>query len=95
MNKHNPSEKTVIVKEELDGIDIDDTGNFEDLLRIVFVHEESGNLKVFVDGGEFTRYINKKKKADVLKAYRCPVSDKCYRRKYFFNKHVEYCELAR
>ena len=27
----NPSEKCVIVKVELDGIDIDDTGNLEDL----------------------------------------------------------------
>ena len=54
MNKHNPSEKIVIVKEELDGIDIDDIGNLEDLLRIVFIHEEWGNLKVFVDGGELT-----------------------------------------
>ena len=46
MNKHNPSEKTVIVKEELDGIDRDDIGNLEGLLRIVFIHEECGNLKV-------------------------------------------------
>ena len=36
----------MIVKEELDGIDIDDIGNLEDLLRIVFIHEECGNLKV-------------------------------------------------
>ena len=35
-----PFRKNVIVKEELDGIDIDDTGNLEDLLRIVFIHEE-------------------------------------------------------
>ena len=27
-------------KEELDGIDIDDIGNLEDLLRIVLIHEE-------------------------------------------------------
>ena len=46
MNKHNPSEKIVIVKEELDGIDRDDIGNLEGLLRIVFIHEECGNLKV-------------------------------------------------
>ena len=48
----------MIVTEELDGIDIDDIGNLEDLLRIVFVHEEWGNLKVFVDGGELTVNIN-------------------------------------
>ena len=35
----------MIVKEELDDIDIDDVGNLEDLLRI-FIHEECGNLKV-------------------------------------------------
>ena len=52
----------MIVKEELDGIDIDDIGNLEDLLRIVFIHEECGNLKVLVDGGELTGNINKKKK---------------------------------
>ena len=37
MSKHNPSEKTLIVKEELDGIDIDDIGNLVDLLGMVFM----------------------------------------------------------
>ena len=46
--------------EELDSIDIDDIGNFEDLLRIVFIHEGCGYLKVFVGGGELTRNINEK-----------------------------------
>ena len=49
----------MIVKEELDGIDIDGIGNLKDLLRIVFNHEECGNFKVFVDGGELTGNINK------------------------------------
>ena len=49
----------MIIKEELDGIDKDDIGNLEDLLRIVFIHEECWNLKVFVDGRELTRNINK------------------------------------
>ena len=49
----------MIVKDELDGIDIDDIGNLEDLLRIVFIHEKCGNLKVFVDGGDLTGNINK------------------------------------
>ena len=47
----------MIVKEELDGPDIDDIGNVEDLLRIVFIHEECGNLKVFIDDGELTGNI--------------------------------------
>ena len=41
--------------------DIDDIGNLKDLLRIVIIHEECSNLKVFVDSGELTRNINKKK----------------------------------
>ena len=46
VEKHNLSEKIVIVKEELDGIGIDDIANLEHLLRIVFTHEECGDLKV-------------------------------------------------
>ena len=95
MNKHKLSEKIVIVKEELDGIDIGDIGNLEDLLRIVLIHEECVNLKVFVEGGVLTGNINKKKKPGVLQAYRCPLCDKCYRREYFFNTNVEYCESVR
>ena len=59
----------MIVKEELDGTGVDDIGNLEDLLRIVFIYEECGNLKVFVDGGKLTRNINKKKKPGVLHAF--------------------------
>ena len=85
----------MIVKEELDGIDIDDIGNLEDLLRIVFIHEECGNLEVFGDSGELTGNINRKKKPGVLQAYRCPLCDKCYRREFFVNTNVEYCESVR
>ena len=59
--------KILIVKEELDGIDIDDIGNVEDLLRIAFIHEECGNLKVFVDGWELIRNINKLKSQALYK----------------------------
>ena len=41
--------------------------------------KKCGNLEVVVDDREFTRSINKKKKADVLQAYRCPLCDKCSR----------------
>ena len=85
----------MIVKEELDGIDINIIGNLEDLLRIVFIHKECGDLKVFVDGGEPTRNINKKKKPGVSQTYRCPLCGKCYRREYFFNTNVEFCESVR
>lgn len=46
---------------------MDEIGNLQDLLRLLFIHEESGHLKNVVDGREFTRDINKKKKSDALK----------------------------
>ena len=52
--------------EKLDGTDVDDIGNFEDLPILVFIDEECGNPIVISDSGEFTRNINQKKKSDVL-----------------------------
>ena len=50
----------MIIKEELGtvgSIDIDNIGNFEDLLRVVFIHKECRNRNVFVDGGELANRI--------------------------------------
>ena len=86
----------MIVNEELDGIDLDSIENVENLLRIVFIDEECGNLKVFIDDGELTRNINKSNSnPGVLQAYRCPFCNKFNRREYFFNKDVEHCESVR
>ena len=61
IEKDNLSEEVLMVEEELDGIE-----NL-DLPTLVFIEEVYGNLKiVVVDGGEFTRNINKKKKPEVL-----------------------------
>ena len=38
-------------------LSIDGIGNLEDLLRIVIIHEECGDLKVFVDVGELSSNI--------------------------------------
>ena len=91
----NPSEKNIIVEEELDGIDRDDIGNLENLLGLVLTNEECWNPKVVVDGGGLARNINQKKKPDVFQACRYPLCDKCYRQEYFFNKHLEYCQLGK
>ena len=69
--------------------------NLEHFLIIVFIYGKYGNLKGFVDGGELPRNINEKKKSGVLQAYRYSLCDKCFRRDYFFNKHVEYCEYVK
>ena len=91
----NLSENIVLVEEELDVINKDDIVNLKDLLRLVLINEECWNPKVVVDGGDLTRNINQKKKLDVLQAYRCPLYDKCNRREYFLNKHLEYCKPVR
>ena len=50
------------------------------------------NLKEVIDGEELPRSINKKKKPDVLQAYKRPLCYICYMRQRYFNKHVEYSE---
>ena len=72
--KINPSDKVVIVEEELDGI-----GNVVGLSRLMFINEECGNLQVVVDDGELTRN-NDGEKSQGLQTYRCQICDKCYRR---------------
>ena len=64
IEEDNPSEKNVIVEEGLDRVDIDDVGNLEDSLRLLFIDEECENLIVVNDGWELTRNINQKKKSD-------------------------------
>ena len=69
-------EKFVIVDEELDGIDINDTENLDDLPRFVFIDEEYGNLKVVNVMKNLLEVLTKRKKSDVLQAYRCSLCDK-------------------
>ena len=80
VHEFKPSEKNVMVN-------IDDIRNLDQSPRLVFIDEKCGNLIVVNDGGEL---INQKN-SDVLQiAYRCPLSDKCRRREYFFSNPVEY-----
>ena len=72
----NPSNKVAIDEEEIDGIAINGIGNLVDLPRLMLINEESGNLKIVVDGEELTRNNNIKKKSEVLQAYRCQLRDK-------------------
>ena len=49
----------------IDGIEINDIGNFEDSASFMFIDEECQNLIVVNDGGELTRNIDHKKKSGV------------------------------
>ena len=66
LKKSDSSEKNAVVEEELNCINIDDTGILVDSPRPVFINEECGNLIVVNDGVEPTKNINQKKKSDVL-----------------------------
>ena len=51
----NPSDKFVIVEEELDGI-----GSLVDLPGLILIEKECGNVQVVIDRGEFTRNNNRR-----------------------------------
>ena len=53
----------------VNGIDIDDFGNLEDLLKLVLIDKKCWNLKVVINGWGLARNINQKKTSDVLQAY--------------------------
>ena len=55
----NPSEKVVIVEEELDGIDIDNTENLEESPRPEFINEECENLIVVNDCGKLSDILTR------------------------------------
>ena len=92
IEKGNPSEKVVILEEDLDDIDIDSIASLEDLPKLVFIDEKCRNLKVIVDDVKLTKKINKKKKTDFLQTCRYPL---CHKQNCFFYKHMEYCESVR
>lgn len=61
-----PSEKVAMVREELEGIDIDGIENLRIYLDwLVAIDQQCVNVKVVVGDGKLTRNISKKKKPDV------------------------------
>ena len=58
LNKVSFQKKNIIEEQDLDGTDIDDIRNLEELPSLVFIDEERGSPKVIVDGGELTKNIN-------------------------------------
>ena len=69
-NGQNPLSVTKVFSQcSLTDIDMNDIGNLEDLLILVFIDEKCGNFKVVIHGGEFTRSINQKKMSEVLQTY--------------------------
>ena len=86
----NLEEKFIVGEEELDGIAIDGILNSENLPVYRWRILESKSSRRWLR--RLTRNINKKRKPEVLQAYKCPFWDMCWRHVYFFNKHVKYSE---
>ena len=76
IEKGKPSEKFILVEQELYGIDRDDFVNLDDLRRLVLINGECRNPKVVADGGELNKNINQKMKLTILQACRCPFCHK-------------------
>ena len=74
------------------GIDIDDIENLEDLLRILFIDEGYGNVKVVVENLLETLT---KRRSQTFYEVRSLICGKCYRGGHFFNKQVEHSESGR
>ena len=56
--RRQPSRKTIIIEQELDGICIADTEKLENLPRLAFIDKEGGNADVVIDGRELTKREN-------------------------------------
>ena len=75
------------------GIDIVNIGNLEDLLIVVSIDEESGNLKVVVES--LLQTLTKGEVRLFTGLHRSTPCDKCCKRGHFFNKKVKYCKSVR
>ena len=89
IEEDNPSEKVVTVEEKLNVVDMDDIGDFGGLRRLVFIDKECGKHRV-VDVIEILPEMLTKRMACFIIACGSSLCDKCCRRQYLFNNHVEY-----
>ena len=69
--------------------------NFEDLPKLIFIDEKSGNMRVVVHEGGRTETTKSNTKSWELTTCRCSFGRKCYNRELFYEKHAEYCEIDR
>ena len=58
IEEDNPSEKIVIVEEELDSIDRDGNGNLEDLQRLVLINEDGSRVAATSKMEHFVIIVN-------------------------------------
>ena len=91
----NPSEELVISEEEIAALDASamKQSNVEDLPKLIFIEEKSGNMRVIVHEGGSTETTKSDTKSGDLAINRCSFCGKCYKRELFYEKHGENCEI--
>ena len=101
IEEKNPSEELIISEEEIASRDTSamKETNVEDLPKLIFIDEKSGNMRLVVpEGGSTERTKCNTKSGELYRyitTYRCSFCGKCYKRELFYEKHVQYCEIDR
>ena len=97
IEEENPSEELVISEEEIAALDTSamKETNVEDLPKLIFIDEKSGNMRVVVHGSGIAERTKSDTKSGELATYRCSLCGKCYKPELLYEKHVEYCEIDR
>ena len=97
IEEKNPSEELVISEEEIAAHDTSamKETNVEDLLKLIFIDEKSGNIRVTVHESGKTETTKCDTKSRELATKRCSFCGKRYKRESFYEKYVEYCEIDR
>ena len=93
IEEKNPSEELVISEEEIADCDaraMKET-NVEDLPKLIFIDEKSGNMRVVVHECGSTERRKSNIKSGELPTYRCSFCGKCYKHELFYEKHIGYC----
>ena len=95
--EENLSEELVIFEEEVVALDTSamKETNVEDLPKLIFIDEKSGNMRVAVYEGGSTEKARRDTMSGELAVYRCSLCGKCYKSELLYEKHVEYCEIDR
>ena len=97
IEEKNPSEELLISEEEIAALDTSamKETNVEDLPKLIFIDEKSGNMRIVAHEGGNTEKTKSDTKSGEFPTYRCSFCGKCYKRELFYEKLVEYCEIDR
>ena len=90
IEQKNPSEELVICEEDIAALDTSamKEANVEDLHKLIFIDEKSGNMRVVVHEGGSTKTTKSDTKSGELATYRYSFCGRCYKRELFYENHA-------